>query len=105
MMDSGMTRRAMIGATLATAPGAVLAGVVDDRTDARPSLHLQQVSDHRWRFRSWRLRGGAWRPIVGTIAVDGGTPAFSVMPDARDLPAIHAALGEMSRVRSGSKAR
>jgi hypothetical protein len=101
----GMTRRAMIGATLAVAPGAVLATPLGSASDARPPFHLSPVSATRWRFRSWTWRDGAWRPLTGDVSIEGDEIVVSGSPDPRDRPALQAALAGIARDRSGSKAR
>lgn len=110
MIRMEMTRRVVIGATLAAAPGAVLAAAPLSGSDlsasnVRPPFHFEPVSPSRWRFRSWTWRDDAWRPLTGNVTVEGDALKLDGHPDPQDRLALQAALAEITRDRSGSKAR
>lgn len=100
-----MTRRGMIGATLAAAPGALLAVPITSTPNARPSFHMEPASPGRWRFRSWTWQSGSWQPSIGHVTVEGGELRISGRPDPQDRPAFQAALATIAKGRSGNSAR
>lgn len=100
-----MTRRGMIGATLAAAPASVMAVPATLAPEGRPPFHLEPVSATQWRFRSWTWANAAWRPLTGNVSITGDDIVVAGSPDARDSVALQAALADIARDRSGNKAR
>ena len=94
------SRRSLLGSALAVVPATALgAEAVSD--PSRPPFHVAREGAGAWRFRSWTLAEGAWRPLTGRITVEGTALQVSGRPDPRDARALQAALGRISRDASG----
>lgn len=61
----------------AAAAGACSARVPDGDESGRPTLAVVAEGAGRWRIRSWRWRGGAWRPAIAHARRVGAGIAIS----------------------------
>jgi hypothetical protein len=94
------SRRSLLGGALVAVPAGSL-GAIAPSDPSRPPFHVARESDGAWRFRSWTLAEGAWRPLTGRITVEGTALRVSGKPDPRDARALQAALGRIARDASG----
>ena len=94
------SRRSLLGGALAVVPATAL-GAEAASDPSRPPFHVAREGAGAWRFRSWTLAEGAWRPLTGWITVEGTALRVSGQPDPRDARAFQAALGRIARDASG----
>ncbi len=94
------SRRSLLGSALAVVPATTL-GAEAASDPSRPPFHVAREGAGAWRFRSWTLAEGAWRPLTGRITLEGAALRVSGRPDPRDARALQAALGRISRDASG----
>ena len=94
------SRRSLLGSALAVVPATAL-GAEPSSDPSRPPFHVARESADAWRFRSWTLTEGAWRPLTGRITVEDAGLRVSSRPDPRDARALQAALGRIAREASG----
>jgi hypothetical protein len=94
------SRRSLLGGALVAVPAGSL-GAIAPSDPSRPPFHVAREGDGAWRFRSWTLAEGAWRPLTGRITVEGTALRVSGKPDPRDARALQAALGRIARDASG----
>lgn len=94
------SRRSLLGSALAVAPATAL-GAEAASDPSRPPFHVARDGAGAWRFRSWTLAEGSWRPLTGRITVEGAGLRVSGRPDPRDARALQAALGRIARDAAG----